>query len=235
MACLAPQNRLILVAEGIELQVQPKTAVTAKGHRLGRGHFLAGCQQPLAGGQLIVKVHPPYLDAAKLLALGVIFCRLCIPPHRSNFGLLILDAGREIFEQPVFQPVSLALVVCFEDFELCHFHLQIRFLLNERIACAQGLDFGVAEDLFVHVLAGADRTFAGHNLTDETLFIFQCLEHIAVKCPLGDIVENMHRLIFVSLPDDTSVALGHVRGLPAHVQVVDCHQPILDVCPCPHF
>ena len=82
---------------------------------------------------------------------------------RARFGgdlrFLTLDAGRKLFEQLILQPVLLALVVGFENFQLCYLHIQIHLFLDERVARAQRLDLGVAEDLLVHVLAGSNRRF----------------------------------------------------------------------------
>ena len=97
------------------------------------------------------------------------------------------------------------------------------------------LTLGVTEDLLVHVFAGAHRAFAGHDLSDKTLFVFKCLEQIRIKRPFGDVVVNLHCLVPVALPDDAAVALSHVGGLPSYVQVMHRYQPVLHVGAGSHF
>ena len=60
-------------------------------------------------------------------------------------------------------------------------------------------------------------------------------EQVGIECPFGDVVVNLYLFVPVALSDDTAIALGHIRGLPAHVQVVDRHQPVLDVGPGSHL
>ena len=56
-----------------------------------------------------------------------------------------------------------------------------------------------------------------------------------VTCPFRDVIEHLDFLIHIALPDDAPIALGHVAGLPAHVQVVHRHKPRLDVGSGSHF
>ena len=72
-------------------------------------------------------------------------------------------------------------------------------------------------------------------MADESLFILKSLEEVAVKCPFRDVIEHLDFLIHIALPDDAPIALGHVAGLPAHVQVVHRHKPRLDVGSRSHF
>ena len=39
----------------------------------------------------------------------------------------------------------------------------------------------------------------------------------------------------VALPDDAPVALGHIGGAPAHIQVVDRHKTVLHIGPGAHL
>ncbi len=72
-------------------------------------------------------------------------------------------------------------------------------------------------------------------MADKSLFIFQSLEQITVKCPFRDVIEHLDFLIHIALTDDSPVALGHVAGLPANIQMMHRHKPGLDVGACPHF
>ncbi|MGK5436034.1 hypothetical protein ACSNNV_11930, partial [Faecalibacterium prausnitzii] len=67
-------------------------------------------------------------------------------------------------------------------------------------------------------------------MADKPLFIFQSLEQITVKCPFRNVIEHLDFLIHIALPDDATIALGHVAGLPANVQVMHRHKPGLHVC-----
>ena len=60
-------------------------------------------------------------------------------------------------------------------------------------------------------------------------------KQVRIECPFGDVVVNLYLFVPVALSDDTAIALGHIRGLPAHVQVVDRHQPVLNVGPGSHL
>ena len=72
-------------------------------------------------------------------------------------------------------------------------------------------------------------------MADKSLLIFQSLKQITVKCPFRDVIEHLDFLIHVALPDDASVALGHVAGFPANVQVMHRHKSGLHVGSGSHF
>ena len=151
--------------------------------------------------------------------------KLCIRFHPSNIGVRFLNVSREFGQQLVLQPEFLALVVGFQNFEFCDLNIQIHLLLDERISGTQCLDLRIGKRLFVYILAGAHRGFGSHNLADKSLFVFQSLEQITVKCPFRNVIEHLDFLIHIALPDDATVALGHVAGLPANIQVMHCHKP----------
>ena len=89
--------------------------------------------------------------------------------------------------------------------------------------------------MLVHIVTGTDRRFRGHNLRNEFLLVFQCLIKIRIKSSLGYILIDLHLLILVALTDDSTISLGHIRGTPAHIQVMKRHQAILAVCSGSHF
>ena len=161
--------------------------------------------------------------------------KLCIRFQPGDMGVRFLNVCRKLGQQLVLQPEFLALVVGFQHLQLCHLHIQIHLLLDERITGAQCLDLRIGKCLLVHILAGAHRGFGSHNLRDESLFVLKGLEEVRIKRPLRNVIENLDFLIHIALSDDASVALGHVAGLPAHVQVMHRHKPRLDVRSGSHF
>ena len=126
-------------------------------------------------------------------------------------------------------------MVGFQHLQLGDLNVQVHLLLDERISGAQCLDLRIGKCLFVHILAGAHRGFAGHNLRDKSLFIFQCLPKVRVKCSFRDVVEHLHLFVAVSLSDDTAVALSHITGFPADIQMMNRHKPVLHIGACTHF
>ena len=161
--------------------------------------------------------------------------KLCIRFQPGDVGVRFLNVSREFCQQLVLQTEFLALVVGFQNLEFCDLHIQIHLLLDERISGAQCLDLRIRKCLLVHILAGAHRGFAGHNLADKSLFIFKGLKEVAVKCPFRNVIEHLDFLIHVALPDDATVALGHVAGFPANIQMMHRHKPGLDVGARSHF
>ena len=80
------------------------------------------------------------------------------------------------------------------------------------------------------------KTVEAHPLPEEGFvgMVFQRLIEVGVKGPLGHILENLHLFVAVALPDNAPVALGHVSGTPAHIQVVDRHKTVLHIGPGAH-
>ena len=160
---------------------------------------------------------------------------LCIGFQPGNVGVRFLNVCRELGQQLVLQAEFLTLVVGFQHLQLCHLNVQVHLLLDERISGAQCLDFSIRKRLFVYILAGAYGGFGSHDLRDKPLFVLKGLKKVAVKRSFCDIVEHLDFLIHITLPDDAPVALGHVTGLPANVQVMHRHKPGLHVGPGSHF
>ena len=126
-------------------------------------------------------------------------------------------------------------MVGFQNLEFCDLHIQIHLLLDKRIAGTQSLDLCIGQRLLVHIVAGAHRGFGCHNLRDKSLFILQGLIEVAVERALCNVVEHLDFLVHIALPDDTTVALGHVTGLPADIQMMHCHKTLLDIGACAHL
>ena len=72
-------------------------------------------------------------------------------------------------------------------------------------------------------------------MADESLFILKGLKQVRVKCPFRDVIEHLDFLIHIALTDDATIALGHVAGLPANIQMMHRHKPGLDVGARSHF
>ena len=150
-------------------------------------------------------------------------------------GVRFLNVSRKLGQQLVLQTEFLTLVVGFQHLQLCHLHIQIHLLLDERITGAQCLDLRIRKRLLVHILAGAHRGFGSHNLRDESLFVLKGLEEVRIKRPLRNVIENLDFLIHIALTDDATIALGHVAGLPAYIQMMHRYEQRLDVRPGSHF
>ena len=230
------QKSLILRAESIKSQGQLKAPVAADDFFLGVGQLGTGKHQTLTGGLFLIVGHALDGHAAEtLLHLRMGGGKLCICFQPGNVSVRFLNVSRELGQQFVLQAEFLALVVSFQHLQLCHLHIQVHLLLDERISGAQHLDLCIGKRLLVHILAGAHRGFAGHNLRDKSLFVLQSLPEVGVKCPFRDIVEHLDFLIHIALPNDASVALGHVAGLPANIQMMHRHKSGLDVGARSHF
>ena len=126
-------------------------------------------------------------------------------------------------------------MVSFQHLQLGDLNVQVHLLLDERISGTKCLDLRIGKCLLVHVLAGAHRRFGSHDLADESLFILKGLKQVRVKCPLRDVIEHLDFLIHIALTDDSPIALGHVAGLPANIQMMHRHKSGLDVGARSHF
>ena len=230
------QKSLIFAVVGVKPQRQFKAAITADHFFLTVRQLGASEKKPLASSLFFIVGHAPDGHAAEsLLHLWVCGGKFGIRFHASNIGGGFLNVSRELCEQLIFQTELLALMVGFQHLEFCDLNIQIHLFLDERISCAQCLDFCIGKSLFVHIIAGTHRGFGGHDLADKSLFILKGLEQVRIKRTLRDIVINPDLLILVALPDNASIALGHVAGLPANIQVMHRHKPRLHVRSCPHF
>ena len=69
-------------------------------------------------------------------------CRLILF-KAADVALISLDFLRKEFQQPVFQPVLLALMIGLHQTQARYIHIQIHLFLNGWIAGAQGFDFRV--------------------------------------------------------------------------------------------
>ena len=72
-------------------------------------------------------------------------------------------------------------------------------------------------------------------MADESLFILKSLKQVAVKCPLCDVIEHLDFLIHIALTDNATIALGHITGFPADIQMMHCHKTLLHIGSCAHF
>ena len=192
--------------------------------------FFAGGKDRLACCFFVCKFPSLHLHSDKIL----FWQRMCFHGFQillepCDIPLVPFDLCREIFQQLILQPVLLALVVCFQHFQSCHIHIQIHLFPDQRIARAQRFDLRIGKGLLIHIVTGAYRRFTGHDLADEFLLVLQCLIEVSVEGSLRHILEDFDLRVLVSLPDDTSVSLRHIRRPPAHIQMVDSDQAVLHI------
>ena len=120
-------------------------------------------------------------------------------------------------------------MVGFHQLQLGNLNIQIHALLDTGISGTQGLDLSKRKSRFIHIVAGANWAFAGHDLRNEFLLVFHCLPEISVKSPLGDIAVHMNQRILVALTLDAPLALGKVSRTPRTIQVMEGYKAILHI------
>ena len=79
-------------------------------------------------------------------------------------ALVLFDLFREVFQQIVLQPELFALVVGFHQLQPGYIHFQIHTLFDAGITGTQRLNFCKGQCRFIHIVTGAHRAFAGHDL-----------------------------------------------------------------------
>ena len=115
-----------------------------------------------------------------------------------------------------------------------------------------GVGFGFGQDAHVpggqrgdlavgqrgHVAADVLGVPAGglavDDLVDELGLAGDGLPHVGVEAALGDVPVDLHLGVLVALAQDAAFPLGHVRGPPRAVQVVQGDRDVLDVGPDSH-
>ena len=166
--------------------------------------------------------------------------RVCCQNLQVRFKALdkafvLFNLLREVFEQLVLQTILLALVVGFHQLQAGYLHIQIHTLLDAGISGTQSLDLGKTQGGFIHIIAGANRTFAGHDLADKFLLVLHRLPEVCVKSSFCHIAVHMDKGVLVALALDTALALGKVSRSPRTVQVMKCHQTVLHIGACAHL
>ena len=176
MSHLAFQQHLILFLEAVKCQLHLEASIAAKRHRLQTPIGFTDRKDCFTGLCLFSKSCAIHLHTAEP------FFRQRMCRHHPDIRLKALDEPlrflnlrREIFHQLIFQSVLLALMVCFQHFQSCNIYIQVHFLLDLRVSCTKCLDLRIRKSLFIHIITGTNRRFAGHNLADELLLILQCL------------------------------------------------------------
>ena len=105
-------------------------------------------------------------------------CCLNIRFQSGNDALQLSDLLRVIFQQVILHPKLLALMVRFQHLQSGDFDIQVHLLLDGGIAGTQSLDFRKGQRRFIHIFAGTNRGFGGHNLADEFLLVFHRLPEV---------------------------------------------------------
>ena len=236
MGHLAFQQHLILFLEAVKRQLHLETTVAAKRHRLQTLIGFTARKNCFTGLGFFSKLCAIHLHTAEPLFRQ----RMC--RHRPNIRLKALDEPlrflnlrREIFHQFIFQSVLLALMIRLQYFQPCNIYIQVHFLLDLRVSGTKCLDLCIGKSLLIYIITGTYRRFAGHDLADKFLLILQCLIEVGIKSSFRHILINLHFFVSVSLTDDTTISLGHVRRPPAHIQMMHGHQPVLHVRACTHL
>ena len=103
--------------------------------------------------------------------------------------------------------ILLCRVVGFEHFQLCHLDIQIHLFFNSLVASSQHFHFRVGKGSGVHILNGAGRGLAGHDLADEFLLRFHQPPGVCVKGSFCHIAEDLYMAVLIAPADDTAGAL----------------------------
>ena len=120
-------------------------------------------------------------------------------------------------------------MVGFQQLQLGDLNIQIHLLLDSRVAGGKHLDLSIGQGGGVHVLDGARRGLATHQLADELLLVLHQPPVVGVKGALGDIAVDANGFVLISAPDNAPRPLLQIGGPPGTVQVVGGHQLGLDV------
>ena len=236
MGHLAFQQHLILFLEAVKCQLHLETTVTAKRHRLQTLIGFTDCEDCFTGLCFFSKSRVLHIHTAEPF-FRQRMCRHCpdIRLKALDETLRLLNLCRKIFHQLILQSVLLTLMIRFQHFQPCNIYIQIHFLLDLRVSCTKCLDLRIGKCLLIHIITRTNRRFAGHDLTDKLLLILQCLIEVGIKGSFRHILINLYFFVSVSLTDDTTISLGHVRRPPAHIQMMHGHQPVLHVRACAHL
>ena len=95
--------------------------------------------------------------------------------------LCLADFFRILLQNLVFQFELVALIIRFHQAQLCDLDVQIHLFPDTRVARAQRLDFRIRERGFVHIVAGTDGRFAGHDLADKALLVLDGLPEVRIE------------------------------------------------------
>ena len=167
--------------------------------------------------------------------MWVCFCCLNIRFQSGNDTLQLTDLLRVIFQQVILHPKLLALMVSFQHLQAGDFDIQIHLFLDSRIAGTQSLDFCKGQGCFIHIFAGANRGFGGHNLADKFLLVFHRLPEVGVERPFCDITVDMNLLVHIALADNTTAPLFQITRSPGAVEIMQGNQPVLHIHTSAHF
>ncbi len=133
-----------ILSETLHGQRNGKAPVTADFHWFQSFDFFTGFENGGTGVVLVGQGIAPYHHSGKaVLGIRVRFQRRHIRFQTLDETFVALNFLREIFEQIVFQPELLALMVGFHEFQLGYIHVEVHLLFDPLVPCAQGLDFRV--------------------------------------------------------------------------------------------
>ena len=150
-------------------------------------------------------------------------------------ALQLTDLLREIFDQVIFHPKLLALMVRFQHLQSGDFDIQIHLFFDGGVPRAQSLDFCKGQRCFIHIFAGANRGFGGHYLADEFLLVFHRLPEVRIECPFCDITVDVNLLIHIALTNDSTAPLLQITRSPGAVEIMQGNQSVLHIHTSTHF
>lgn len=124
----AAQGEPEFIGKRIELDAHGQPAISAKLHRIPLCRFLARSKNGFARRFLLLNETSANGQSAKL-RFGFGMRRQRLPILRKAFQQLcvVLQLPRKNFQQLIFQPILLALVVGLHQPQTCHVHIQIHF------------------------------------------------------------------------------------------------------------
>ena len=99
-------------------------------------------------------------------------------------------------------------------------------------ACGDCLNLCIGKCCLVDVLTASAYSLACHDLTDESLLIFNKRPVVCIKCPFGDISVDCHLFIFITLSYASSFPLFNRRRLPRAIHMMHCNKVCLHIDTC---
>ena len=159
MTHAALQDDFKILPEAVIGQFHRKAPVTAdRNSGVTALILLAGSKDRFACLFLIREPSALHLHSDKIL-FGKRVRRQCFQVllESGDIPFVPFDIRREYFQQLILQTVLLALMICLQNLQPCHFHVQIHLLPDQRIAGAECLDLRIGKCLLIHIVTGTDR------------------------------------------------------------------------------
>ena len=112
------QRKPVFLAEAVKGKLHRKATIAAYLLRRITLILLTGCNEGFTSKLLVIKMCPADLHTDKGIFLNrVSFYRFDVSLKSTNEAVLLLNLRWEIFEQLIFQPEVLALIISAENFQ----------------------------------------------------------------------------------------------------------------------